>query len=296
LELALKQLRDRLESQGLFSVERKRPLPMFPKRVAVVTSPQAAALRDFLEVAGRRWRSTEIVLVPSLVQGDQAPRELIAGLQKAASLRPDVIALVRGGGSLEDLWAFNNEALAHAIFVSPIPVVVGVGHETDVTIADLVADVRALTPSQAAELIFPDRHAFQLQLAQIRKRLTQACVNIVARAWQRWQWAARTHSIREPLRHVQVYSQRLDELERRMVHSILRTVETSDRKLKSSSKELDALNPRRVLERGYAWVTAPSTGRVVTHSDQVQQGDVVLIHLFQGELRAEVQDVQEKSW
>jgi exodeoxyribonuclease VII large subunit len=157
LELALRKLREKLSAEGLFDPARKRPLPVFPKRIAFVTSPTGAAVRDFLEVLRRRWRGVEVLIIPARVQGDGSVTEIVAGIRAANRLKPapDVLIVGRGGGSLEDLWSFNEEAVVRAIAASRIPTVSAVGHEIDVTLADLVADVRALTPSEAAERVVP---------------------------------------------------------------------------------------------------------------------------------------------
>ena len=176
LELALRQLRDKLAAEGLFDPRRKRPLPPFPRRVAVVTSPTGAALRDFLEVLHRRWRGCDVLVIPTRVQGEGAGAEIAAAIARANRLKLpiDCLVVARGGGSLEDLWAFNEEAVVRAICASRIPVVSAVGHEIDVTLSDLAADVRALTPSEAAELVVPAADEVRQSVLRYRQRLLHA--------------------------------------------------------------------------------------------------------------------------
>ena len=174
LELAFRQLREKLAGEGLFDPEHKQPIPRFPQRIALITSPRGAAVRDFLEVSGRRWQGQEIIVIPVAVQGETAAAEIARAVRAAPQLGVELVALIRGGGSLEDLWSFNDEQLARDMYDCPLPVVTGVGHEIDVTIADLVADLRALTPSEAAERIFPDRQLVQSQLHGLWQRLAAA--------------------------------------------------------------------------------------------------------------------------
>src|SRR5580693_511566 len=175
LELAFRQRYEKLAAEGLFAEQRKRPLPRFPRRIALVTSPSGAAVRDLLQVITRRWPACDLIIVPVPVQGEQAAPAIAAGLRAAARLpRVDVIIAGRGGGSLEDLWAFNEEVVARAIFSCPIPVVSAVGHEIDVTIADLVADKRALTPSEAGELVVPERADVLSDLGHLAVRMESA--------------------------------------------------------------------------------------------------------------------------
>ena len=178
LELALRKLREKLAAEGLFEPARKRPLPVFPRRLAFVTSPTGAAVRDFLEVLRRRWRGVDVLIIPARVQGDGAAAEIVAGIRAANRLvpRPDVLVVGRGGGSLEDLWAFNEEPVVRAIAASKIPTVSAVGHEIDVTLSDLVADVRALTPSEAAERVVPAEDEMRKRLSGYSDRIwTSAC-------------------------------------------------------------------------------------------------------------------------
>lgn len=294
LELAFRQLRARLEAEGLFDNDRKRLLPAFPRRIALITSPRGAAIRDFLEVAGRRWRGLDIVVIPAAVQGDAAPRELINALGLAQRVpEVDVIALVRGGGSLEDLWAFNDEGLARALHASTIPIVSGVGHEVDVTIADLVADVRALTPSEAAERIFPDQRAVEDQLVNCQSRLIAALLS----KWERSQ--ARVDAIegmacfRRPLTWMNESARRIDDLERRLALASRRSLDRASDRVASLARTLDGLSPLRVLQRGYAVALKAEAERVVMRLEDVAVGESLRVRLVDGQLRCLVTDKEE---
>src|SRR5271165_821520 len=201
LELALRQLREKLAREGLFDARRKRPLPPFVRRIAVVTSPTGAAIRDFLQVLGRRWRGADVIVVPTRVQGDGAAAEIAAAIATAnrLPLAIDCLVVTRGGGSLEDLWAFNEEAVVRAIHASRIPVISAIGHEIDVTLADLVADVRALTPSEAGELVAPAAEDLLARFRQTEARLAAALRSRLAAARSRLDSVASHRAFRRPL-------------------------------------------------------------------------------------------------
>ena len=264
LELTFRRLQEKLAAEGLFDQARKRPLPAFPRRVALVTSPTGAAVRDSLQVLSRRWRGTDAVVVPTPVQGDGAAAKIAAALRTAGRLPGvEVVLLVRGGGSLEDLWAFNEEPVARAVAACGVPVVCGVGHEIDVTIADLVADRRALTPSEAAELAVPDGAAVEAELADAARRLA-ATAN----------------------RRVTTEAQRLDELSTRFAVAARRRVERSTNDLAGLAGELHALSPLAVLGRGYSLTT--KGGTVLRDAAGVSAGDEVVTRLARGTLRCGV--------
>lgn len=292
LELAFRQLQEKLTREGLFAPERKRPIPTYPKRVVVVTSAAGAALRDFLEVAGRRWRGAEIILVPCLVQGDGAPPEIVAALRRAPMLEPNVIALIRGGGSAEDLWAFNDETVARTIAACPIPIVAGIGHEVDVTIADLVADLRALTPSEAAERIFPDGAALVHRLKEAEKRLAGGVIDFIARRWQTLQMYAQSAALREPARLLRTYEDRVAAFESSLCKGIRKHLDDARCKLEAPEGILQALNPNRVLERGYA-IATDETGNVVRRASDLKSGQLLRLRLAEGEVKVRVEHGQE---
>ena len=292
LELAFRQLQEKLTREGLFAPERKRPIPIYPLRVVVVTSASGAALRDFLEVAGRRWRGSEIVLISCLVQGDSAAAEIVQALRRAPMLEPNVIALIRGGGSAEDLWAFNDETLARTIAACPVPIVAGIGHEVDVTIADLVADLRALTPSEAAERIFPDGGALRFRLREAEQRLSGGVVDFLARRWEFWKSYARSPSFREPARMLAQYSDRVERLHVSLSKAIRKTLDDAGRNLDGPDASLQALSPLNVLQRGYA-IATDELGAVVRRAASLSPGQILRLRLAEGEIKVTVNHGEE---
>jgi exodeoxyribonuclease VII large subunit len=289
LQLAFEQLRARLEAEGLFAPALKRPIPAHPRWVGVVTSAEGAALHDVLQVGGRRAPWTPVVISPTRVQGEGAEHEIAAALARgAAQGGVDVLLLVRGGGSLEDLVCFNTEVVARAIRASPVPVVAGVGHETDVTIADLAADARAPTPSAAAMLAFPDQAALRTQLGRDLRRLVRAMEAVLAgvrsRLAHEWQ-ALRAHA---PRARLAAQRARLAAAVGLLERSVRRTLERTRESLASASARLDALSPLAVLGRGYAIVRLGPGGPVVRSPEQVKAGDGLRIRVAEGELDATV--------
>ncbi len=282
-------LKERLRAEGLF--ERKRPLPSFPGCVGVVTSPTGAALRDILHVLGRRYPLVEVVLAPSLVQGEEAPPQIVAAIQ-ALNRYPDVevIIVARGGGSLEELWAFNEERVARAIYASRLPVVCGVGHETDFTIADFVADVRAPTPSAAAEIVVPDRMELRATVELRRERLHQLVARHVADRRQTLADQRRTLHRFSPLSRLESNRQRLDDLSHRMASLLEHRLALRGEQLRSLTLQLHTLGPRATLERGYALVRRQETGRVVKSTAQVGPGDGIEVQVSDGKFDATVEE------
>ncbi|HEX4153260.1 MAG TPA: exodeoxyribonuclease VII large subunit [Steroidobacteraceae bacterium] len=250
LQRQFEELRARLAAEGLFAAERKRPLPSLPKRIGVITSPTGAAVRDILHVLARRFPGIGVLIYPAAVQGAQAPAELIAALRAAgARAECDVLILARGGGSLEDLWAFNDEKLARAIVASPIPVISGVGHEIDFTIADFAADVRAPTPSAAAELVVPDVEEWLLACRRLGTRLERCMGRRLAERRERLRWLTRRASQVSPVARLVQQTQRLDELDQRMSRAVRRSL--GDR-----AERLDWLRGRTALASPAARVRA----------------------------------------
>jgi exodeoxyribonuclease VII large subunit len=289
LQLAFEQLRRRLDAAGLFAAERKRSIPTHPRRIGVVTSPTSAAVRDVLKIAGRRFPAIPILISPTRVQGDEAPAEIVAALDRlASSAEIDVILLVRGGGSLEDLWAFNTEVVAKAIAASPIPVVVGVGHETDTTIADLVADIRAPTPSAAAMLAVPDRIALGHLVERDVRRLVASMRREIDMHRDRVAHLREVLRARSP--QVRVAMARTREARARVAAeaAIRRRMDLNRRRLSEAATRLDALSPLAVLGRGYALARRESDGRIVRAAADVALGDRIELRLASGQIGAEV--------
>ena len=295
LELALRQLRDKLAKEGLFAVERKRALPRFPRRIAFVTSPTGAAIRDFLEVLRRRSRGVDVLIVPVRVQGEGAAAEIAAGIQLVNQLANavDVLVVGRGGGSLEDLWAFNEEIVVRAIFNSRVPVISAVGHEIDLTLADLVADVRALTPSEAAERVAPAFEELLAYLGQQQLRMAQALRAKAAFAKATVDRLAEARCFRRPAERVQLLSRTLDELSARADRSMKVRLDRARAFVDQRAAQLESLSPLAVLGRGYSLTHRLSDGRLLRHAREVNVGDQIRTRLAQGEIISRVDEVQE---
>ncbi len=290
LQLAFEQLRRRLEAEGLFDPARKRPLPEVPRRVGVVTSRGAAALRDVLEVAGERFPSVPLLLAPAGVQGAGAPAELAAALA-ALDAQPDVdvILLVRGGGPPEDLQAFNQEAVVRAIAGCRKPVVSGVGHEVDVTLADLAADVRAATPSAAAALAVPHRRALGERLARDARRLRAGMLRRLDRAAGRLDPLGDVLRAAAPSARLATQRQQLASAARALGAAAEARLARDRGRLERAAARLLALSPLAVLARGYAIARRADDGRVVRHADQVAPGDQLRVRVAAAELDARVE-------
>lgn len=289
LHLEFERLKALLAAEGLFDLERKRPIPPYPRRLGLITSPNAAALRDVLHVLSRRYPLAEIILAPAAVQGDEAPPQLCAALEALNQLDGlDAILMVRGGGSLEELWAFNDERVARAIAASRYPVITGVGHETDFTIADFVADLRAPTPSAAAELAVPDREELQAQVQMLSERLALAFQGLIQE--QRWQVEARAQALRHlsPLAHLLNLRQRLDDLNERAAAQMQHALALRRERLRGATMALSGLSPQATLERGYAIVRQVERDEVVRDAGQVAPGDRLEVQVRRGRFEAVV--------
>jgi exodeoxyribonuclease VII large subunit len=289
LQLAFEQLRRRLQAAGLFDEARKRPIPPHPRRVGVVTSPTSAAIRDVLQVAARRFPSTPILISPCLVQGEEAPDQIAGALDRLGRVDDiDVILLVRGGGSLEDLFAFNSEVVAQAIARSPRPVISGVGHETDLTIADLVADARAPTPSAAAMQALPDRVALARLVARDVSRLAEALGRRLEHARLRVERLAALLRARSPQARVALARTREARARVSARQAILRRVDRQRRRLSEAAARLDALSPLAVLGRGSAIARRERDGRIVRSAHEVVLGERLELRVALGRLGVEV--------
>jgi exodeoxyribonuclease VII large subunit len=287
LHARYEELRERLKAEGLFEAERKRPVPPFPRVVGIVTSPQAAALRDVLNVLRRRYPLVRVLLAPAQVQGDQAPGQIIDALRTLDAQREvDLILLVRGGGSLEDLWAFNDEGVARAIVACRSPVISGVGHETDFTIADFVADLRAPTPSAAAEVAVPDQAELRQRNGAWRERLEQSMAQRLdaARRAVAQEWVALGRA--SPQARVDAERQRVDELGQRAGRTLSHALALRRSRLAGLGARLEALSPQGTLARGYAIVRRADSGKVVRSVAQVRAGDGLAVRVSDGEFGA----------
>ena len=288
------RLKARLEAEGLFAPERKRPLPAWPRTIGLVTSPAGAALRDMLNVIRRRFPMAEVLLSPTPVQGDDAPPQIVAALHALAGARPDVIIVARGGGSLEDLWAFNDERVARAMAALPVPVVSGVGHETDFTIADFVADVRAPTPSAAAELVTPSRDQLRNQVNALAAQMAGA----LSSAMRDKRLSLREQSAQlkalSPQARLANARQRADDLLARAAVAMTHRLALERERWNGLAQALNGVSPLAVLRRGYAVVSHPD-GKVVRKASEVKSGDPLRVRVSEGEFGVEVQDSNPKS-
>jgi exodeoxyribonuclease VII large subunit len=294
-ELALRQLKEKLFRLGYFDPKRKKPLPHLPRCVVLVTSPSGAAVRDMLEILGRRWPATEVWICPVRVQGAGAAGEIARAVRLVNRLRcADVIILGRGGGSVEDLWAFNEEIVAHALYESLIPIVSAVGHEIDVTIADLVADRRALTPSEAAEIVVPNCQELLEGLGQIADRLNGLMAGRLQQAWQRCRDFAERRVFRWPLERVRDEERRLDDLQDRLKRGIQQRLLHARQRTEALAARLESLSPLNVLARGYSLTRRDDNIRLIRSATQVSPGDRLVTLVHEGRIfsRVEAVDLQ----
>ncbi|GIW42797.1 MAG: exodeoxyribonuclease 7 large subunit [Candidatus Binatia bacterium] len=290
-QLALEQLKQRLHAEGLFAAERKRPLPFLPRCIGIVTALTGAAIRDILTVLRKRFPHVRVVIRPVRVQGKEAPLEIIAALDDLQQLpEVEVIIVGRGGGSKEDLWAFNDEGVARAIAGCRVPVVSAVGHEIDYTIADLVADARAPTPTAAATMVVPDFDELRARVAQQRRLLVTAFTRLLMLHRQRLEQLAQR--LRDPRHTVENLRLRLDELAERAQLAMARRIEHYRQHLRALADRLAALNPLAVLERGYAIVKHSTSGEIVRDASTLSPGDAVHVQFARGRATAEVRETQ----
>lgn len=291
LQMAYEQLKKKLEAEGLFEQSRKRPLPRYPQRVGVITSPTGAAVRDMLNILGRRFPLAKVVFMPVLVQGDGAPPQLASAIARMnAEHAADVIIIGRGGGSLEDLWAFNTEEVCRAVAASEIPIVSAVGHETDFTLCDFCADLRAPTPSAAAELVVPDEEELSLQLQQTRTRLMIALRTDIQKKTLHLASLRSKRALATPTYHVEQSAMRLDLLTRRFSGLAEGRLAEAKTKLCAAAAALDAMSPLKVLSRGYA-IAQDKKGAVVRTAAALHAGDTFALHLQDGRVACTVDDV-----
>lgn len=295
LSIAFEQLKDKLEKEGLFEDYRKKPLPRYPRRIGVITSPTGAAVQDILTITARRWPMAEIVFAPVLVQGEGAPEQLIRAVNEMNKKHAcDVILLGRGGGSLEDLWAFNDEGLARAVCASQIPVVSCVGHETDYTICDFVADVRAPTPSAAAELATPDIREEKQRSQSYCGYFQETAKRTVDSLRQTIDMLVQNSPLGRPEQLLLPMRQQLDERFGRIKTAFDRTMETDKQSLSLLAGRLDALSPLKVLQRGYA-VATDSAGKVLRSAKSFSPDDTFALKLSDGTVEAKAVKVTETT-
>jgi len=293
LQIAFRKLHAKLASEGLFLQDRKRPLPRFPKRIGFVTSPQGAAIHDFLEVLRRRWPQMNVLVIPAKVQGSGAAEEIAQGIDLANRIEPplDVLVVGRGGGSIEDLWAFNEEIVVRAVAASKIPVVSAVGHEIDVTLCDLVADVRALTPSEAAERIAPSRDEILETLQSSQLRLTSIVASKLRELESRLTGLIRRPVIEQPERMLDVLVQKLDESGYRLEEAIDRRIEKRQFEFDKLASRLETISPLKTLARGYCLTMDTKDGSILSQTSQVRVGQRIETQLSDGSILSLVEKI-----
>jgi exodeoxyribonuclease VII large subunit len=296
LELAFRQLCDKLSKLGYFEAERKKPLPRFPRRIALVTSPTGAAIRDMLRNIGRRWPGIDILVCPVRVQGDGAAQEIASAIRLLNRLSMvDVMIVGRGGGSLEDLWAFNEEIVAHAIFESKITIISAVGHEIDMTIADLVADCRASTPTHAASLVVPDCEEILAGLRGIESQLRNRLSQRLTLARQRLDNLANWRALRLPLERIRTHEQRLDEWTERLGRVARQRLERSRERLQALTARLETLSPLNVLGRGYSLTRRESDQTLIRSTEQVRAGERLVTVVERGRIISRVEELDSRD-
>jgi len=294
LYLAFEQLKKKLKGEGLFDTVHKKPLPVFPRTIGIITSPTGAVIQDLLNITRRRFPHVHILLAPVVVQGGEAPAQVVKAIQLVNRAnkeleRIDVLVVGRGGGSIEELWAFNEESVARAIFSSEIPVISAVGHETDFTIADFVADKRAATPSEAAELAVPDKREIGRHLCSQELQLRQNVFNAIEVHRQRVESIEKSVLFRKPTERINQYRQTVDDLKRNMHAEITHHVELYRKSLQAVIGKLDALSPLAILERGYSICSRPD-GKVIRSVEDISVGDALKVLFTDGEALSEVKE------
>ncbi len=293
LALAFEQLKEKLSAEGLFDPAHKQPIPGFPRKIGIVTSADAAALRDILNVLRRRYPLAEVLIAPTLVQGDQAPPQIVRALQWLDG-RDDIDTLIvaRGGGSIEDLWAFNDERVARAIFAARHPVISGVGHETDFTMADFVADLRAPTPSAAAELAVPDLSELRPALVGIRQGLARDMLGLIADRRREVGQQQRMLTLLSPRRTLDDSQMRVDQLIRQLDRALAQRLNRARHRVAMATAQLSAVSPQATLDRGYA-IVRNAQGDIVRDASAVQASDPLQVQLGRGSMDVEVTKTHE---
>ena len=295
LYAAFEQLKKRLAAQGLFDPAHKKPLPAYPGTIGIITSSAGAAVHDMLRILRKRYPLTEVKLLPVRVQGAEAPGEIAAAIRYANYYHlADVLIVGRGGGSIEDLWAFNDEQVAYAIYESEIPVISAVGHEPDVTISDFVADLRAATPSNAAELVVPDRDALQQNLDSMAMSMAAALNRHLKSAQQHLNVLSQSPALRSPTGYLEQRENGLELLKNRMISAQNQNIQRKNARYIAAVSKLDAMSPLKVLTRGYS-MARNERGEVLRSVHQVELGERIHVHVFDGVLSATVMEVKEED-
>lgn len=283
----LERLKRKLEAEGLCAQERKRPLPKMPRTIGIVSSPSAAGYQDMLSVFRNRWPLAELILSPAAVQGASAPVSIIAALKKLYAIKPDVIILARGGGSMEDLWCFNNEQVARTVAASPVPIITGVGHDIDTTLVDYVSDYRALTPTDAATQAVPNRTQVLDNVTQLADDLDEAMDRILNNKIQSFDMLKRRLDLQSPENRIKTEKKSLEQMTVRLDNAERTYTARLNEMLSSMTKRLELLDPSNVMRRGYAFVRKEDA--VITSANELSAGDRVAIRFYDGEKTALVE-------
>ena len=295
LYVAFEQLKKKLQAEGLFDPAHKKPLPPFPQRIAIVTSAAGAAIHDMLRILGKRYPLAKVILLPVRVQGVEAPAEIAGAIRYVNRFQlADLIITGRGGGSMEDLWAFNDERVARMIYLSQIPVISAVGHEPDVTISDFVADLRAATPSNAAELAVPEQGELRERIAALRLRLAQAEARRLKLIRQQVEKLQSARVLQNPKNYLEDRRLLLDFQQNKLTAAMRQLVLKKQQDFVARRTALEAMSPLKVLSRGYA-MTRDSAGRVVTDAAALKPGEIITVTLRNGEVDAAVREIRGGS-
>ena len=295
LQIAYEQLKAKLAAEGLFDPAHKKPLPQFPEKIAIITSSAGAAVHDMIHILGTRWSMTKVVLLPVRVQGVEAPPEIVGAIRYANRHKvADLIITGRGGGSIEDLWAFNDERVARAIYESELPVISAVGHEPDVTIADYVADVRASTPSNAAEIAVPDEGEMHEYLMNMSIRQTQAMKKSLNRMNTRLDDIKNRRVLQDPMAYVDTKRTELDYVRGKLIASAEKTNAANRHKFVALASALDAMSPLKVLGRGYA-IASGENGELIKSVSDVNAGDKLSLSVSDGLIKCTVDESEANS-
>ena len=296
LYVAFEQLKTKLRQQGLFDAEHKKPLPPYPQTIAIVTSSAGAAIMDMLRILSKRYPLCKVKLLPVRVQGVEAPAEIAGAIRYANRYHvADLLITGRGGGSIEDLWAFNDERVAQAIYESEIPVISAVGHEPDVTISDFVADLRAATPSNAAELAVPDQMELRQKLMTARSRMLQAMEKKLKLSRQQIESMQQKRVLQNPQNYLDDRRMLLDHTQQRLASTMQQRLYQKKQDFVRLAAKLDAMSPLKVLSRGYS-VARKSDGTILQSVRQIEQNDVFRLQMYEGSLTAEVLSVEGSEW
>lgn len=292
LHIAYEQLKERLTKEGLFDKSKKRPLPFFPSTIGVITSLTGAALKDILSILKRRSPQTKIIIVPAMVQGEEASQSICNALDKMYNQEVDVIIIGRGGGSLEELWCFNDENVIRKISLSPVPVISAVGHETDFTLTDFVADCRAATPSMAAEIVVPIKEELILNIMNYRKRLFNAIKKQISQERQRVSYLAKSQIMRDPVKILNRFQQDIDYLNLKLMTECKQKFKEEQGKLGILSNKLDALSPLKTMTRGFS-ITYNKSGEIIKSIKQVENEELIQVSIYDGNLSCLVKGKEE---